>query len=1197
MHPLFTLKKMLLAFVVLALSLNAYTQTETQNPNFPYWKTRGNNTITTPATPGTYGSSLIGPTENWLGTTDDNDVVIGTDNTERLRILQTSGYVGIGTATPNVPLMVRTTSITANARVTSLANSIGDPAFQLITTRGATTNLTGDITMEMGQTYGAAANVSEGIRFFRGTSGTNGAIAFITTTTERARILNNGNIGIATPTANTLLDINGDLALREGSAVAVANGVNGTIAPGASSHVRITGATTAFSIAGLTGGFNGKIITLINTTTANLTLLHNSAATLANGFFTPSGVGYVVAGQYSSVTLIYNSTLSRWIVKAAGGNDDQTDWNLVGNTGTNDPAAPLTYGTSTIVATENWIGTTDANDFVLGTNSIERMRVRQTTGNVGIGTAAPAHKLDILASGNVIGLRLLSGNTNELVYLSLGRTTEYAQIGAATAGTFFSDAASGDMAIKNFNTGKILLGASFVSNAAMSIVPGNRVGVGNVAPNTVLDLTGDFAMREGTALALIDGANGTIAPGATSHVRITGPTAAFSIAGITGGVNGKVITLINTTTSNLTLLNNSAATVVNGFFMPGNTPLVLDGQYSAVTLIYNATLARWVVHSNNSTGGDWHIIGNANIDSATNFLGTINAVPVNFRTNNQNRVLISSNGYVGIGTTTPGDRLTITSTATNAWDRRLRIGAPTTLNQVESGRLTFEESVSIYSGTANYCGIEFRHDGSVNSLFLEGGCTAPINIMTFERTGDVGINTADPTQALEIGGTSAQIYMNSATSNMLYFNSNGVALPAFTTRSAGTKLVYYPQVSATSVDYATGIESGTLWNSIPLANSGHQFNWYAATTELMRLRGDGRLGIGTTNPLATRLHCYDPSTATVRVATIQNNDPIGTEMGMGSIEYWHDYSSSTDFNNGFNTSGFTINFGASATFDLQLQNNSAAKPTSNAWTIASDERLKEDIQPFKDGLEVLEKINPVYWKYNGKAHTPANEYGVGIIAQEMKKIAPYTISTMEYVSPDVPFEQIRENIEQYYAYNSGPLEYVVVNSVKELSQKQKNTEQLLANTSEFGSATLTSTETEISYPAAFVQRSASVPVVTVSTINSSAQLTITGKSATGFKVKVLGDLVAPVDIDWIAVAKTNTAVLELKKDYTPAERQEMLSKVKLTPGKIRLEAEEKEMQRRKIQSDIEKKEAEQQSLTPVPKTVVPATKTLNADGQ
>ena len=63
------------------------------------------------------------------------------------------------------------------------------------------------------------------------------------------------------------------------------------------------------------------------------------------------------------------------------------------------PASPATYGTSTFTETtptfENWIGTTDANDLTFGTNSIERMRIKQTTGAIGIGIAAPTSLLHI----------------------------------------------------------------------------------------------------------------------------------------------------------------------------------------------------------------------------------------------------------------------------------------------------------------------------------------------------------------------------------------------------------------------------------------------------------------------------------------------------------------------------------------------------------------------------------------------------------------------------------------------------------------------------------------------------------------------------------------------------------------------------------------------------------------------------------
>jgi hypothetical protein len=89
---------------------------------------------------------------------------------------------------------------------------------------------------------------------------------------------------------------------------------------------------------------------------------------------------------------------ARWI-SFTGSNS--RDWSLNGNTSTNDPAAPVTYGTSTIAATENFLGTTDANDIVFGTNNIERFRIKQTTGNVGIGVANPLQPFHAFKNSDV----------------------------------------------------------------------------------------------------------------------------------------------------------------------------------------------------------------------------------------------------------------------------------------------------------------------------------------------------------------------------------------------------------------------------------------------------------------------------------------------------------------------------------------------------------------------------------------------------------------------------------------------------------------------------------------------------------------------------------------------------------------------------------------------------------------------------
>lgn len=101
----------------------------------------------------------------------------------------------------------------------------------------------------------------------------------------------------------------------------------------------------------------------------------------------------------------YSSAVSAWLPFLSG-------WALLGNSGTNDPATPATYGTSAFTATENWLGTTDANDLTFGTNSIERMRIKQTTGNVGIGIAAPTSLLHVNGiTGNTEGTTIGSALT------------------------------------------------------------------------------------------------------------------------------------------------------------------------------------------------------------------------------------------------------------------------------------------------------------------------------------------------------------------------------------------------------------------------------------------------------------------------------------------------------------------------------------------------------------------------------------------------------------------------------------------------------------------------------------------------------------------------------------------------------------------------------------------------------------------
>lgn len=96
-----------------------------------------------------------------------------------------------------------------------------------------------------------------------------------------------------------------------------------------------------------------------------------------------------------------------------------------------------------------------------------------------------------------------------------------------------------------------------------------------------------------------------------------------------------------------------------------------------------------------------------------------------------------------------------------------------------------------------------------------------------------------------------QIYLNGATGNRIDFNANGVAAPAFTTRSVGTRIVFSPAIGASSADYAMGINTNELWFGV--ADTSRQFRFYAGTTGIAKLSTNGlAVGAGIKSSHATQ---------------------------------------------------------------------------------------------------------------------------------------------------------------------------------------------------------------------------------------------------------------------------------------------------------------------------------------------------------
>ena len=149
------------------------------------------------------------------------------------------------------------------------------------------------------------------------------------------------------------------------------------------------------------------------------------------------------------------------------------------------------------------------------------------------------------------------------------------------------------------------------------------------------------------------------------------------------------------------------------------------------------------------------------------------------------------------------------------------------------GRLTAASNTSITGINASSVAAA---GADTQVQFNDGGTFAGDADFTFAKT----TNTVT-TRFLALNGngstTSAQLTFNGGTNNWITFGTTGVAAPAFTTRSVGTKIVLYDGIGASSADYGFGIESSTLWSSVP--TTSQQFKWYGGTTLAATLSGAG----------------------------------------------------------------------------------------------------------------------------------------------------------------------------------------------------------------------------------------------------------------------------------------------------------------------------------------------------------------------
>lgn len=240
----------------------------------------------------------------------------------------------------------------------------------------------------------------------------------------------------------------------------------------------------------------------------------------------------------------------------------------------------------------------------------------------------------------------------------------------------------------------------------------------------------------------------------------------------------------------------------------------------------------------------------------------------------------------------------------------------------------------------------------------------------------------------------------------------------------------------------TGATNGSTSAGWLGTQSNHPLDFMTNDHFRMRIDTNGNVGIGTVAP-ATKL---DIVTATKQFGfqhtdgTVQLRSYVGTgSSNGGTLAGWF----GTETNHPFDIftadlfrmridSNGNVGIGTTAPTSKLSVNGSADKPGGGSWGTFSDKRVKKDIQDFKDGLNVINQLRTVTYKYNEKSgYKDLDQKHIGFIAQEVEKAAPYMVSIID--------DTANSGLKDKRQFDESALTKILVNAVKE---QQKEIESL-----------------------------------------------------------------------------------------------------------------------------------------------------------
>ncbi|WP_374073330.1 tail fiber domain-containing protein [Bdellovibrio bacteriovorus] len=411
----------------------------------------------------TAAGTAAAPTFSFAGDTDTgwyhpaaNMLAASTAGTERMRI-DSSGNVGIGTTTP-ISMLDVNSSTTANGLISRSVAALGASSGGgvAVITPNVPTAVDQRLGLHLFGAYSTGTTIAYGAAIGGWTKNawtTSDLSSYLTfetaggasTRSERMRIDSNGNVGIGTTSPTSPLTVRSDnsgndsnplLIQNAGTGVGTATGI--FLDPNSQGIVRAASVRSRQSTAG---------------NYANLEFwVAASAAPIEAMRITPSGnVGIGTTNPTDKLTVAGNIMMNSGIGTLSTSGDDLELRATSATAGAGDVRVELPAANS--------------NRFGVRANSVELFTVRDT-GNVGIGTTAPAAKLE------TVGEVRSTGSTNG--FASVDRTDGTNKMIIYLDGGYlnFSDYGVGTRMVINRSSG--------------------NVGIGTSSPSYKLDVAGDL---------------------------------------------------------------------------------------------------------------------------------------------------------------------------------------------------------------------------------------------------------------------------------------------------------------------------------------------------------------------------------------------------------------------------------------------------------------------------------------------------------------------------------------------------------------------------------------------------------------------------------------------------------------------------------------------------------------------------------